>query len=186
VEQHDGFMLRFTLGFGSADTTATATEGPDLELEHSGFSVSFSADVGGAPEENLIIHGRLASMVITRPKQTLNGVEQPEDDVTIEAVDALLLGPGLTYYFMPVNIYVTAAAGLSWLAFPDSDDDESDATEGGFGLNIDAGKEWWVSYDWGFGVAARFWYTRLGDEEAGERFDHDFFGWGILFSATYQ
>jgi len=187
VEQHDGLMLRFMFGFGSAGSSASGTElDLDREIEHSGFSVSFSADVGGAPEENLILHGRLAMMAITRPQQTIDGVEQPEDDVTVDAVDALLLGPALSYYFMPANIYVTAAAGLSWLAFPDEEDDESDATQGGIGFNVDVGKEWWVSYDWGLGVAARFWYTRLHDENDGLALDHDFLGWGILFSATYQ
>jgi hypothetical protein len=98
----------------------------------------------------------------------------------------VLLGPAVTYYLMPINMYATAAAGLGVVIVTHEDDEDDDASsDGGFGLNVDIGKEWWVNANWGLGVAGRFWYTSAKDEEADDA-EFECIGGGVLFSATYQ
>ena len=71
------------------------------------------------------------------------------------------MGLNLTYYFMPVNIYVSATPSLSLLrqtydqilGIPLSG---SANTKVGFGGKLAVGKEWWVADHWGVGVALQF------------------------------
>lgn len=54
----------------------------------------------------------------------------------------------LSYYFMPLNVYVTGAVGLDWMsvAFDEADGDDRNGTtpDAGPGINLDVGKEWRV------------------------------------------
>jgi hypothetical protein len=100
---------------------------------------------------------------------------------------AYLFGPAVTYYFMPANVYVTGAVGLSALTLRTSDaDDDGESTDVGLGVNLDAGKEFWVGPDWGLGVAARVWWSMIKDKEGTLESDVSFVGAALLFSATYQ
>jgi outer membrane protein W len=99
---------------------------------------------------------------------------------------------------MPVNIYFTGAVGVSWTSVREQDSDGdtvSNASDMGLGLNLDIGKEWWVSDNWGLGVAARLWYTALTHKQdlgissgGGDTISTDFKlgALAVLFSATYQ
>ena len=72
-------------------------------------------------------------------------------------------GLGGTYYFMPVNVYLSGAIGIAKVGFsgPDADSDGTD-----FGLALDAmvGKEWWVAPDWGLGLAGQLIFISAEDE----------------------
>lgn len=185
AERHDGFMLRMALGFGGG--TATEDAGGGNSIDYSGFAMSFSVDVGGAPIEDLVLHLRLADFVIIDPDVTLHDPvlgATKLGTVSDLSLAFLLLGPGLSYYFMPVNIYLTAALGMSWANVSDSTDSAS--SDMGIGVNFDVGKEWWVSDSWGIGLAGRFWYTHVTEESGGLSADLDFTAFGVLFSATYQ
>jgi len=209
IEQHDGFMLRLALGVGGASATSKtklpasvsaglaglAGLGIDGDFGYSGVAGSFSLDIGAGLSDELVLHARLADMVITDPKVTLDG----QDLGTAEnrSVGAMFFGPALTYYIMPVNIYFTGAVGLSWTSVREQDsngDTVSKASDMGLGVNLDIGKEWWVSDNWGLGVAARLWYTALTDKQdlgissTGDTVSTDFKlgALAVLFSATYQ
>ena len=184
-EQHDGFMLRATIGFGGA---RVRVDGNALliadEAEFSGGGLLWSLDVGGSPVDDLVIHGRLAQITLGSPNTTLDG----DDEGTIDELSAgaLLLGPAVTYYFMPINLYATAAVGLGVIVVTHEDDEDSEATsDAGLALNFDVGKEWWVNDQWGLGLAGRFWYTAAKDEESDDA-EFDCIGGGLVFSATYQ
>jgi hypothetical protein len=186
LHRHDGFMARLTGGFGSG---ATSAQGSDLvgELERSqnGLAGSLSLDIGGGPVENLIVHGRLANHTIVSPDLTLDGRDLGEQERS--SITAHLLGAGVSYYFMPTNLYATAAVGMSWLRF-ESSGGHQQYTYPGFGLNADVGKEWWIAADVGLGAAARFWYTRAEQEDAEIELEvsHDYIGWALLASFTWQ
>ena len=94
-----------------------------------------------------------------------------------------LIAPALTYYFMPVNLYITGAVGVS---IADAAQDDGDETESdvGWGVNLDVGKEWWVDDNWGIGVAGRLVLGSVALD--GVDADMGFAGAGVLFSATYQ
>jgi hypothetical protein len=92
-----------------------------------------------------------------------------------------LIGVGITYYFMPANFYGTLVLGFGGVAI-DHDNPSIDSEEGGWGLEVDFGKEWWVGADWGLGVALRT--SLVGGEE--DNRDFQMVNVGVLFSATYQ
>ena len=120
---------------------------------------------------------------MTNPNVSLHGDDVSEiDDASLTGI---MFGPALTYYFMPANIYLTLALGMSWLT---EDTNQADArdTDVGFGSNLDIGKEWWVSDNWGLGIAARFWFTHLTDTVGGDDFTYDLLGFAVFFSATYN
>jgi hypothetical protein len=190
VRAHDGFFVRLTLGFGAGDTTLDVPDVPLLgslngtELGFSGFSGFLSVDVGGALTENLVLHGRISDFVTLGPTVSIDG-EEVGDAADGASVGWILFAPALTYYIMPANIYLTFAPGLTRVVV-DSGRGSTGRSEWGFGLNADAGIEWWVSDQWGLGVALRLCWGRVEDDSDGVAVPITGTGLGILFSATYQ
>ena len=118
----------------------------------------------------------------------IDGVELGEAENT--SLSFPFFGIGLTYYFMPVNLYLTGAVGFSY-AQVEVDGVDRGSSDVGFGLNVDLGKEWWVSDNWGLGIAGRLWFSEVPDEAgvpgvAVTDVDLSFRALAILFSATYQ
>jgi hypothetical protein len=186
VQKHDGFMLRVAFGVGGAYTKRTPKNEDESDLNVSGMSGSFSIDIGASPVENLVLHGRISNMVMIRPIVSLDGKKKAET-ADIVLFSAALIGPAMTYYFMPINLYLTGAIGLSRLSVAyEREENEEEWTRDyaqGIALNIDVGKEWWISNNWGFGLAGRLWYTRVSAKSDVGR---NFIGGAVLFSATYQ
>ena len=194
AERHDGLMLRVTLGFGgagakqtNADVDLSSEFVEDRKTTFSGAGTSFSVDVGGPVGENIILHGRASAFTLERPSLQIDGADYGRTKHSF--VGAFLLAPAVSYYFMPVNIYVTGAAGLSFMGMRYWDragDEQKRVTEAGLGVNFDVGKEWWAAPQVGLGVAGRFWYSRISDQRSIGRLEYEFAGAAVLFSATYQ
>jgi hypothetical protein len=197
--EHDGFMLRLALGFGGASSKWSPKDSSLSDTKISGGGASFSIDLGSSVAENLVLHARIADLVVVSPKFSVDGMTgDTVDDLNYGAV---LIAPALTYYFMPINLYLTAAIGFSTITMQSDKASIDKNSKIGFGLNFDVGKEWWVSDNWALGVAGRFWYTTASiDQGGGDSFssssglsnsvdlvyDASFAGAAILFSATYQ
>ena len=177
AEEHDGFMLRLALGMGFGQATFGTF---DQELDLSGLSASFSLDIGGEIAPNFNLHGRLASASLPSPSMSIDGRRVSSNTNT--NISASVLGIGATYYVMPINLYITGVFGLSHILL--SDDFRRRRSNAGWALNLDVGKEWWVSDDWGLGVAGRFWLTRVAEEASDD--DLTLAVFAVLFSATYQ
>jgi hypothetical protein len=185
---HDGFMMRFTGGVGYG----TASEELDGELGGlfskwtlSGPGVMLSADVGGSPIENLVLHGRFGALVVSKPTVEFEGADSSLDGTLRDDESSLtfiLLGPAVSYYIMPANIYLTGAFGLGIVGVR-LDEDNSGSTDPGWALNFDAGWEFWVGQTWAMGPALRFFYTSVPDAED---LTVNGAGGGVLFSATFQ
>lgn len=184
-EEHDGFMLRLAIGLGAATLTETVSGGGlgDLESDFSGAGGTFSIDLGGAVTENLVLHGRLADFLIFDPSVTVDGMDVGE--ATDVSVGGVMFGIGATYYFMPINLYVTGVVGPGRIVLDDGDTTRG-RSEYGFAMNLDLGKEWWVSAQWGLGVALRMWFNTVSEDSGSLEGTLDFTGGAILFSATYQ
>lgn len=171
--RHSGLFMRVTLGPGGASASEEAF---GSETRIGGFGWLFEASLGGAVAPNLVLHGSIFYSGVPDPN-----VEQDEED--LPGADALFttsaLGIGVTYYFMPTNMYVSGAFGFGVATFEDrfgvGDSDPGPA------LNLLIGKEWWVASEWGIGVAGRLFYMNLHNIERLE-----VTGLGLLFSATYN
>ena len=193
VETHDGVMLRFALGIGGGSMKEEFESSGD-EIAASGAGMLGSLDIGAAITDELTIHGRLGFLQMFSPSLERNGDEYDRPfDVSVLAI---ILGPGLTYNIMPLNLYITAVGGLSVIGYTFDEEDEDfeeefrDEPNAGFGLNLDVGKEWWVTTQTGIGVAGRFWWGTGGGED-----DIDFeivestrnlLAFGLVFSVTHQ
>jgi hypothetical protein len=145
--------------------------------------------VGGAPTRDLVIFGRVRGSWIFDPKVRVGDRRADASDDLV--VSQSLLGAGINYYLMPINIYFGGAIGFSTITSTwDRGGNLGDAhqdSDVGFGIDLDAGKEWWVSNNWGLGVALRL---SLASVPAGSEEPQDaVYGSGfvtLLFSATYQ
>jgi hypothetical protein len=187
VETHDGFFLRLTTGPAGG---AVSLDVPDQdERTWSGGGWGSSIDIGGAVVRDLVVFGRLRVVSLFDPKVRV-GDETEDLGGDSFFVTQGLFGAGLNYYVMPINIYFGGTIGFATLTTernPRSGDTQRRGSDVGFGIDLDAGKEWWVGDNWGLGVALRL---SLASIPAGDDFPQDaVFGSGfvsILFSATYQ
>jgi hypothetical protein len=95
--RHDGFMLRLSAGAG----------GGGLHVDgggHWGGAGFFAFDIGGSPVENFVVHFRMSHYAFA----------SDSDSFFWDYVVVGTWGLGLTWYFMPMNFYLTAS-----LAFRD-------------------------------------------------------------------
>jgi len=198
VETHDGVMLRFTLGLGGGSMSEDVDDGR-IEGTASGAGMLGSVDIGAAITDELTIHGRLGFLQMFSPS-----LEEDGEEVDLAygvSLFAVIFGPGLTYNIMPLNMYVTAVGGLHVVGFTydeedeDFDEDFRDQPTGGFALNLDVGKEWWVTTQTGIGVAGRFWWGTGGAEYERSigpistgpiESERNLIAFGLLFSVTHQ
>ena len=189
VRTHDGFFLRLTPGFGYSQISETLPDdmlsdmykGKDVLNFSGGFPVANSIQIGGTVAENLIIYGESGGVIISNPTVKVfdEEVEDPGD------VQVLFggVGPGATYYFMPVNIYLSLTI-LAHIANVDISGSTQDSNIG-FGINFMAGKEWWAGEQWGLGISLYFRYGSQTDQDV-EDLTISGYSFGALFSVTYN
>ena len=182
--KHDGFYLRLTTGVGS---TTSVEEIERDEFVVSGLSGNTTIGIGYAVVENLILNVDLFSTMVEDPIAEINGKEIGEVDAELEVIN---VGLGATYYIMPTNVYLTGSIALasgSLKSYGKSYGHKTES-EAGYGINVAVGKEWWVSNNWGIGVAGQLFHTVLSDENpiTGEVFDLKTTSLAILFSATFN
>ena len=178
--KHDGFYLRLTTGIGGA-TSIEKAEG--IEFNISGISGHSTIGIGYAVAENLIINLDIFTSLVRDPIVEINGEEIVEADAELSITN---IGVGAAYYIMPTNVYLASSIALAnGTLRSDWGKTESDA---GYGINVAVGKEWWVSDNWGIGVAGQLFHTVLSDENliTGEVSDLKTTSIGIVFSATFN
>jgi hypothetical protein len=194
AHKHDGFFMRFTAGpgFGSWQGTGVATVpaglNPVTNPTGDGAKFGGSFSIGGAVNENLILHGDF----------WFNGNSPRQTRTTFQELGTGVAGGGATYYFMPQNVFVSGGVGLatSWLVILDPDnvdrdwekDRRHDRIPDGFnygtgvGAYLMVGKEWWVSDNWGLGAALQGDFART----QGRDLDINCSGVKVVFTATYN
>ena len=178
--KHDGFYLRLTTGVGST----TSVEETELgELSFSGLSGNTTLGIGYAVVENLIINLDIFASTVTDPTVEIDGRDVGEVDAEVTITN---IGVGATYYIMPTNVYLASSIALAEGAVKSGR--VAIETDTGYGINVAIGKEWWVSDNWGIGVAGQLFHTVLPNEDliTGEVFDLKTTSLAILFSATFN
>lgn len=178
VHKHDGFFLRLAPGVGIMSDKETLGAN---KFEYSGTSSLFDFAIGVAIIENFIIYLDVSSAVVADPKLKVNG--QSASTNTSDHSTSIL-GLGLAYYF-PSNIYLSGAVGRAKTSLKANGNTYE--TKNGLGLNLMLGKEWWVSDNWGLGIAGQWLYTDCPDIDfAGSTPHVKASSFGVLFSATYN
>jgi hypothetical protein len=131
--------------------------------------------------ENLVVGIHVYDGILTNPKVSFStGGTGATHDTTLSVYG---VGPTLTYYAMPSNIYWTGTVAVTWVTV--SAASQQGASELGIGVRTGLGKEWWVSDHWGLGLAAHVLLSSNADAGAG---GSNLFTWScaVAFSATYQ
>ncbi|RLB59961.1 MAG: hypothetical protein DRI34_00110 [Deltaproteobacteria bacterium] len=140
-----------------------------------GGSISLGGSVGGG----FIIHGDLWG--------TVQMGDSRYD--SLQQVSLGVVGVGVTYYFMPANIYLTGSLGFATTQAQGGYDDyyfySHDVNQhlgSGVAVSVGCGKEWWVSANWGVGMSltGHFAYSE------GDDFILRQGGLQLLFSATFN
>jgi hypothetical protein len=146
--KHDGFFLRMQLGFGGAAIAAD-----DFDEKYTGGALGFRLAFGGALTPNFVLFGEIGSDMLPNPNYNLRGVEYQTQDLILQTTT---VGPGVAYYFLPSNIFISGTLALLTISAQSGDSSqEVELTNGGYGLALSVGKEWWVGADWGLGAAAQ-------------------------------
>jgi hypothetical protein len=168
---HDGFFLRLTLGFGGGSV------GND-DIDWSGPSMGMGMAIGGSIVDNLALHADFQNTLVLSPTVETKGKSETFDgDLQLSS-----LGIGVTYYFMPINLYLSGAIGLGVTSFENNAGQQYDTSAGPV-LNVLLGKEWWVGADWGVGVAAQLLVMSVKDDIDGKLTSGAL---NVLFTATYN
>jgi hypothetical protein len=187
VHRHDGFMLRLTLGPG-AGVVGFDANGSENDTAYVGGGWASSLDIGFANGDNLTIFGRLREASLPSPAVYVNDDKVGDAESTV--VTQGMLGAGISYFIMPLNMYLGAAVGLAVVSSSYQRPGGRERTYNGklgFGMDLEIGKEWWVADDWGLGVAARLNFANVpGGESVPDDADFGAVFVAILFTATYQ
>jgi hypothetical protein len=176
--QHDGFYMRLYAGPGyfSASETYLGETGT-----YSGVGVTYGAAFGGTIAPNLILYGELLGTTVTNATFSAGG----QSNLTGYDMTLFGFGPGVAYYFEPVNLYLSGTLTFTEISFSDTNTAAPvDSTDLGIGLSFMVGKEWWVARDWGIGIAGQFHIATMHDPSYDARMRASAFS--LLFSATYN
>jgi len=174
---HDGLFLQMDLGLGGMTSTL---KGPGGELELSGLAGEFSIALGYAVTQNFVLAAHYWGASVSEPDVKLNGQDL---GTASDATQTLAgLGLNLTYYFMPINIYVSATPSIGFLSVEEGGSELD--TDSGFAMRLAVGKEWWVSDNWGIGLNVQYAFGSNDLTDTTSSFDSSWFG--AAFSATYN
>jgi hypothetical protein len=182
--KHDGLYLRFLLGFGSLKFSESPvfTNGTGI-FSATGAAGFFAFHLGLALAENIILYGAMNSYAASNPDYTLNGASIPTTDSSTIGISSY--GGGLILYIESLNAYIGADIGTATTRFTVGSVKAN--SKSGLGINVQLGKEWWVSKNWGLGAALFYHYSSMDDDVTGNvipRITNNVFG--LAFSATYN
>jgi hypothetical protein len=176
---HDGFYLRLHLGAGYAHLSGT--DGFGNTVTAAGGGASFGVAIGGAIAPNLIVFGTLFGVGFS-PTVKVGGV-----DAGISNSSAALagIGAGAAFYIEPINLYLSGAVAATSAEIDDSNNNALYQTRDGIGVQLMVGKEWWISQDWGIGLAGEFIGASMKDKnDSSVTWSAD--TWSLLLSTTYN
>jgi len=181
--RHDGFYMRGVMGFAVGEMRGDLANG-QLQISGSGIAEAFA--FGYAIKENVIVYGEYGIAGLFTA--TASGAGKNPNTSSTNPL-TLSFAPGLAYYLEPQNLYVSGALGLAFsIATEKLNGGEVTSIQhdsgAGIGGNLTLGKEWWVSANWGLGVALRGSFARAREKTT------DYLWWSYfvaaLFSATYN
>jgi len=189
MHRHDGFFLRLSIGLGGGILAGDDHTLPDVdEVGLGGIGFGTSIGIGGALVDNLILNADLFQATMFNPEvevdgENLGSADDLDRELGVgEEFELGGIGIGVTYYIMPINLYLAGSIGIAQAVFEDGNGDR-EGSDVGFATNLMVGKEWWVGLDWGIGVAGQVMILRAEDDILGGVTGLAF---NLMFSATYN
>jgi len=178
ASDHDsGFLLRLALGLGYESLSVSAG---DTDVSIGGFGGALDVGIGGIVVPNLAINADIYASSVPSPGVSFNGQDLGNaNDATMTLAS---IGLGVTYYIMPLNLYLAGSLGIGKTTF--SADGESEETDWGLSVNAMVGKEFFVSSDWGVGVAAQLIFADVPTNNDAD--SAHYLAFNIAFTATYN
>jgi len=177
---HDGFYLHMQIGGGGTRVSGTDAFGESVKI--SGGSLSIGIALGGAITPNLIVFGTLFFSGLGMPDVSVGGFASGTSNGSAVVTG---IGPGVAYYLEPFNVYFSGTLGAMAFEMDDVNGNAIYQTKAGIGCQILVGKEWWISQDWGLGVAGEFVGASMKDKsDNGITWSATAFS--LLFSTTYN
>jgi hypothetical protein len=179
-DHEEGFFLRLGVGGGPAGSEIKVGS---EKIKLDGTGVDLEVAIGGIIVPNLAVHGTIFGWLITDPDAEIDLSGIPPASGTLDGDFSLnSVGVGLTYYVMPINLYLTGTLGFGQLSLDlGSISGDSDT---GFSMEAAVGKEWFVSNRWGIGVAVGIIYHSFSDPGVDENWSG--ISIPIRFSATFN
>jgi hypothetical protein len=178
---HDGFYLRLHIGAGYGHMSANDSYGTAFM----GGGASFGVAIGGTVAPNLVIFGNLFGIALADPDVELMGA--PAGTATNTTTTISGIGPGLAYYFDPYNVYISGTIAATVFQASDSSNSSNHYdSDVGFGFQGMVGKEWWVSQDWGIGIAAEVLAATGMKDKVDPSVKWGGTSFALVFSATYN
>ena len=185
ARQHEGFFMRFLLGVGPGKVVIENVEGSDMEIK--GTPIGARIQIGASVSENLIIFGEIGGANFSEPTVTWKG---NEGTMTGKDVSINDFGAGISYYFMPSNIFLSGSLTISKDRIKTKDSEGKTTTEAttesGLGFYLSAGKEWWVSDKWALGCAVFAQISNATDKGSTGEYPVKNTIFGIAFSVTFD
>jgi hypothetical protein len=166
---HDGFFLRTLGGVGHLKVWGRET--------YSGLGASAGVACGWIVDANLAFYGQMLDTSILLSPSADNA-----DGHAPGSASLIGGGPGLAYYWEPVNIHVSGALAVSGIVATPSSGGGAKSTGMGLGMSLAFGKEWWVARNWALGLAGQAHLASMGGTQGRTNAT----SYGMLLSATYN
>jgi hypothetical protein len=182
VHVHDGLYLHMDVGLGF-----TSISSNNNNTSYSGMSTAIGIAGGVTFAPNLIAFGNVLLLNVANPSQNIGG--SPVGNVG-GSIGWTALGPGLAYYVEPINLYFAGTVAIARANFgggSNSTGGNGNITSWGLGGQLLVGKEWWVSRNWGLGIAGQVVLSTASDANpALSSINWTTAGFDLLFSVTYN
>jgi hypothetical protein len=177
INRHKGFFLRLDAEGGYISSSASQS-GTSASIQGGGGGIGIS--IGGALAENWILFGHIYDAIAINPQISFGSQTASTNNTSAGTVG---YGIGVSYYFMPSNLYVSGTLAVTVLSSSSNGQDSS--TNPGPGGRIAIGKEWWVSDHWGLGVAGQLSFA-LNQDKGSNPPTWSTVAPTIAFSATFN
>lgn len=176
---HTGFYLSLNPGIAVGKTVQDA----GYEVTYKGGGSALELRIGGAVKENLILSFDLITRAVSEPEVETDA-PFPVGSGDDQRLSDHTAGLGVTWYFMPHNVFVSGTLGMGFITLVNTSTDNGAATDAGLALSLKVGKEWWVSKNWGLGVSGGYGYVGgKGGDFSGDLKSNKLF---VLFNTTYN
>lgn len=159
---HDGFYANVSLGPGWIRMNNRQQDqlyaAPDYE--YSGRGTRLSLSLGYAFADSFVVFVEGSELQVHDPTTAFD----------ISTLAWYGVGPGLRYYLMPANVFLSASIVMSQVVMENSEPDDDiygyhRTTRWGATGQLSLGKEWWVLGDLGVGVAAEFGFGKMAGND---------------------